>query len=92
MPTKTTSVPYGTASPFAKRGVAMPDPGSVKAAPVAAKIPASDASTFSFPLALTAFVLLFVLAQSRVDRMDPRLRAGHDDTRGEVGFVDEELL
>ena len=56
-------------------------------------VAASVAGTFSFPLALTAFVLLFVLAQSRVDRMDPRLRAGHDDTtRGEVGFVDEELL
>jgi acyl-homoserine lactone acylase PvdQ len=37
--------PYETTSPFAKRGLAMPDPGSVKAAPVAPKISAAAAST-----------------------------------------------
>ncbi len=40
--------PYETGGAFSKRGLAMPDLGSVKAAPVAAKIPASEAETSNF--------------------------------------------
>ena len=34
--------PYETTSPFARRGLAMPDPGSVTAAPVAPKVSKAD--------------------------------------------------
>jgi hypothetical protein len=54
---------------------------------------ASVATTFSFPLALMALVALFLIAQPRIDRQDPRLRAlsaAADD--GEIGFEEEDRL
>jgi hypothetical protein len=36
---------------------------------------AAVATTFTFPLALMIAVLLFVVAQGRVDHRDPKLRA-----------------
>ena len=54
---------------------------------------ASVATTFSFPLALMAIVALFLIAQPRMDRQDPRLRAltaANDDT--EIGFEEEDRL
>jgi hypothetical protein len=56
-------------------------------------VAASVATTFSFPLALMAFVLLFVLAQSAVDCRDPKLRAkASAGPETVLGFVDEDRL
>jgi hypothetical protein len=56
-------------------------------------VAASVATTFSFPLALMAFVLLFLLAQSAVDRRDPKLRAASRTPAETVlGFEDEDRL
>jgi hypothetical protein len=55
-------------------------------------VAASVATTFSFPLALMAFVLLFLLAQSAVDRRDPKLRAKANANESILGFEDEESL
>jgi hypothetical protein len=51
---------------------------------------AAVATSFSFPLTLTALVVLFLLIQPRVDRADPRLRATAADPV--VGFEEEEAL
>jgi hypothetical protein len=56
-------------------------------------VAASVATSFSFPLALMAFVLLFLLAQSAVDRRDPKLRANAAAAAETVlRFQDEERL
>ncbi len=48
------------------------DGASVVVKPDAA---ASVATTFSFPIVLAGLVLLFLLAQARVDARDPKLRS-----------------
>ena len=54
---------------------------------------ASVADEFSFPLALMVLVVLFLLAQPKVDRLDPRLRGVPAAAGGgEIGFLDEESL
>ena len=57
------------------------------------QVAAAVASTFSFPLALMVFVFVFLLAQSRVDRLDPKLRARPDPSVDlMLGFEEENLL
>jgi hypothetical protein len=54
---------------------------------------ASVADQFSFPLALMVLVVLFLLAQPKVDRRDPRLRAlSAAADNAQIGFLDEESL
>jgi hypothetical protein len=56
-------------------------------------VAAAVASTFSFPLLLMVFVFVFLLAQSRVDRRDPKLRVRHDVTADlMLGFEEEDQL
>jgi hypothetical protein len=52
-------------------------------------VAAAVASTFSFPLVLMVFVFVFLLAQSRVDRLDPKLRT---KSEADLGFEDEDRL
>ncbi len=56
-------------------------------------VAAAVVSTFSFPLALMVFVFVFLIAQSRVDRLDPKLRQ-RADPHGDLmlGFEEEDLL
>ena len=57
------------------------------------QVAAAVASSFSFPLALMVFVFVFLIAQSRVDRRDPKLRARPDASADMMlGFEDEDLL
>jgi F0F1-type ATP synthase membrane subunit a len=57
------------------------------------QVAAAVASSFSFPLALMVFVFVFLLAQSRVDRLDPKLRVRPDASADlMLGFEDEDLL
>jgi hypothetical protein len=54
---------------------------------------AAVASTFTFPLALMVAVLVFVVAQSRVDHRDPKLRAAPRSTAETLlPFEDEVAL
>ena len=53
---------------------------------------ASVATTFSFPLALMAMVALFLIAQPRIDRRDPRLRALQTADDTDLGFEEEDRL
>ena len=56
-------------------------------------VAAAVASTFSFPLALMVFVFVFLLAQSRVDRLDPKLRMRPEATADVMlGFEEEDQL
>jgi hypothetical protein len=56
-------------------------------------VAAAVASTFSFPLALMVFVFVFLLAQSRVDRLDPKLRTRPDASADlMLGFEEEDQL
>jgi len=54
---------------------------------------AAVATTFTFPLALMVLVVIFLVVQPRVDRMDPKLRAA-PTTAAEslLGFEDEDVL
>ena len=52
-------------------------------------VAASVASTFSFPLVLMAMVFVFLIGQSRVDRLDPKLRTKRE---ADLGFEDEDRL
>jgi hypothetical protein len=51
---------------------------------------ASVAESFSFPLALMVIVVLFLLAQPRVDRKDPRLLAVAQANDPEIQFEGED--
>ena len=56
-------------------------------------VAAAVASTFSFPLALMVFVFVFLVAQPRVDRLDPKLRDRSDATADAIlGFQEEDQL
>lgn len=51
------------------------------------------ASTFTFPLALTVMVFLFLITQAGLDHRDPKLRAApRSNTETLVTFVDETQL
>jgi hypothetical protein len=53
----------------------------------------SVASTFSFPLVLMVFVLLFLFVQPHVDRRDPKLRARRSaSVETNLGFQEEDQL
>ena len=54
---------------------------------------AAVATTFSFPLALMVVVLLFLVVQPRLDRLDPKLRtAPGSNADAMLGFEDEDAL
>jgi hypothetical protein len=56
-------------------------------------VAAEVANTFSFPLALMALVILFLIAQPRVDRRDPRLQAlTANADNSPIGFQEEDDL
>ena len=51
------------------------------------------ATTFTFPLALMILVVVFLVVQPRVDRMDPKLRAAPGTASDTLlGFEDEDAL
>jgi hypothetical protein len=51
------------------------------------------ATTFTFPLALMILVVVFLVVQPRVDRMDPKLRAASGTASDTLlGFEEEDAL